>query len=231
MPLRRIPLSCTLNTRDLGGYPTNDGRVTQFKRVFRSDAPPSLSAEDIVLLKRLGVTAAIDLRSQKEIETHPSAFESATDFEYFHCPFAIGNRDPGSKEGVPPLYAEIIADFPVMRKIMRIIAKQEGAVLIHCASGKDRTGVVTAILLLSAGACMSDILADYQISYTYIRAQVREILRQHPELPDYIGRTDMEYMETTLEQFFKTYGDVNRYLEKIGLGPDEISSIKNKLCL
>lgn len=229
MPAKRIPLSSTLNTRDLGGYPGTGGKATQFGRIIRSDAPIDLNADDFAVLNRLGVTAAIDFRSNAEIKREPSAFEHAADFDYYHFPFAIGNRDPGSKDGVPPLYAKIIADIPIMRQIMQIIARQEGGILIHCAAGKDRTGVVSALLLLTAGVGVSDILADYQVSYTYIRLKVREGLRQHPERPSYEGRSDMEYMEKTLDRFFQTYSDVTDYLQKIGLNPDEIASLKDKL--
>lgn len=231
MPARRILLSSTLNTRDLGGYPAAEERTTQFARIIRSDAPYSLTAEDIRILKRCGVAAAIDFRSDEEAAQKPSAFEHEADFKYFRCPFAIGNRDPGSKEEVPPLYAEIIADYPVMQQIFKIIAEEKGAVLIHCAAGKDRTGIVSALLLLTAGVAVSDILVDYQISYTYRRHLIRKFLREHPELPPYLGLTDMEYMEQTLDQFFKTYGGIQNYLQRIGLTEEDMRQVKTKLLL
>lgn len=226
---RRIPLSSTLNTRDLGGYPTADGKATKFHRIIRSGAPLVLSREDIALLKESGVTAAIDFRSKAEIVKKPSAFEQSADFDYFHCPFLIGNKDPGSKDEVPSLYARILSDFSAMKKIMKIISEQDGAILIHCAAGKDRTGVVSALLLLIAGVDVSDILADYQISYTYLRSDIREKMKRDPNLPSYFGRSDMEYMEKTLEQFFDTYGNVHYYFQKIGLTTNEIASVKKKL--
>ncbi|SFG92329.1 tyrosine-protein phosphatase [Sporolactobacillus nakayamae] len=229
MPTRRIPLSCTVNTRDLGGYLTNDGRITAFGRIIRSDVPESFSPEDAVLLKNFGVTTALDFRSKPEIERLPSAFERSADFNYFHCPFAFGNRNPASKAEVPSLYAEMLADFPAIKRILSIIIRQKGAVFIHCYVGKDRTGVVAALLLLIAGVCISDILADYQISYTYLRLRIRELLHQHPEIPDFTGRSDMEYMEATLNHFFETYGTVQDYLQQVGMHPDEITSLKNKL--
>ncbi|MET1249472.1 tyrosine-protein phosphatase [Sporolactobacillus sp. STCC-11] len=229
MPTRRIPLSCTVNTRDLGGYLTNDGRITAFGRIIRSDVPESFSPEDAVLLKNFGVTTALDFRSKPEIERLPSAFERSADFNYFHCPFAFGNRNPASKAEVPLLYAEMLADFPAIKRILSIIIRQKGAVFIHCYVGKDRTGVVAALLLLIAGVGISDILADYQISYTYLRLRIRELLYHHPELPDFTGRSDMEYMETTLNHFFETYGTVQDYLQQVGMHPDEITSLKNKL--
>jgi Protein tyrosine/serine phosphatase len=229
MPLRRIPLSGTLNTRDLGGYPAGKKQVTQFGRIIRSDAPLILNQKDIAQLKNLGVTAAIDFRSEDEITRKPSAFEKSAEFAYFHCPFAIGNQDPGSADGVPPLYAKIISDFPIMRQVMKIITRQRGAVLIHCAAGKDRTGVVSALLLLTAGVAVSDILVDYQISFTYRRSIFYEMRKQNPSLPYYIGRTDMAYMEKTLDVFFKTYDTIQDYLTRIGLTDEETEQLNAKL--
>lgn len=229
MQTRRIPLSCTVNTRDLGGYPTNDGRITAFGKIIRSDAPESFSQEDLTLLKNFGVTTALDFRSKPETERMPSAFEQSADFDYFHCPFAFGNRNPASKAEVPLLYAEMLADFPAIKRILSIIIRQKGSVFIHCYVGKDRTGVIAALLLLIAGVSVSDILADYQVSYTYLRLRMRELLHEHPELPDFTGRSDMAYMEATLDNFFKKYGNVQDYLQKVGLQPDEVTALKNKL--
>ncbi|MCO7125336.1 tyrosine-protein phosphatase [Sporolactobacillus shoreicorticis] len=229
MQTRRILLSRTVNTRDLGGYPTNDGQITAFGKIIRSDLPQAFSHEDLALLKNLGITAALDFRSKPETERVPSAFEQASDFNYFHCPFAFGNRNPSSKAEVPLLYAEMLADFPAIKHILGIIARQKGSVFIHCYVGKDRTGVVAALLLLIAGTETSDILADYQISYTYLRFRIRELLHEHPELPDFTGRSDMAYMEKTLDNFYKTYGNVRDYLQKVGLQSEEISALRNKL--
>lgn len=229
MQTRRIPLSCTVNTRDLGGYPTNDGRITAFGKIIRSDAPESFSQEDLTLLKNFGVTTALDFRSKPETERMPSAFEQSADFDYFHCPFAFGNRNPASKAEVPLLYAEMLADFPAIKRILSIIIRQKGSVFIHCYVGKDRTGVIAALLLLIAGVSISDVLADYQVSYTYLRLRMRELLHEHPELPDFTGRSDMAYMEATLDNFFKKYGNVQDYLQKVGLQPDEVTALKNKL--
>ncbi|GEB77069.1 MULTISPECIES: tyrosine-protein phosphatase [Sporolactobacillus] len=229
MPTRRIHLSCTVNTRDLGGYRAKDGRTTAFGKIIRSDAPEAFTQEDLALLKDLGITTALDFRSKPETERMPSAFEQSADFAYFHCPFAFGNRNPASKAEVPLLYAEMLADFPAVKRILGIIAQQKGSVFIHCYVGKDRTGVVAALLLLIAGVSVSDILADYQVSYTYLRQRIRKLLQEHPELPDFTGRSDMAYMEKTLNHFFKTYGTIDNYLQKVGLQHETITTLKNKL--
>ncbi len=226
---RRIPLSSTVNTRDLGGYGTEDGKTTKFGRVLRSEVPLVLNAEDIALLSVLGIETAIDLRSCDETIIKPSAFAHNSQFQYYSCPFRMGNRHPLSRDEIPELYGEILADFAAMRSIMRNIANQEGGVLFHCAFGKDRTGIVAAVMLLISHVKLSDILADYQVSYTYLRFLVRELHESHPELPRFIGRSDMEDMEITLEHFVSQYGDAETYLQTIGLTPNEIYVLQNKL--
>lgn len=229
MPFRRIPLSATLNTRDLGGYPAAGGKVTQFGRAIRSDIPSTLSAEDTSLLQRIGVTDAIDLRSDEETILQPSAFEGSTDFHYHRCPFAIGNQDPGSPAGVAPLYMRIVNDFSMMQRIMQLIARARGGVLIHCAAGKDRTGVVAALLLLTADVDRRDILADYQLSATYRQPVLRRLFKQQPGLPAYIGRTDIDYMDDMLNRFFQNYGSIDNYLATISVRKQESRKLKAKL--
>jgi protein-tyrosine phosphatase len=228
MPLRRIPLSVTLNTRDLGGYPTADGKATQFGRIIRSDAPLSLSPADVALLNKMGITAAIDFRADKEIAANPSAFADSPDFHYYHCPFAVGTEGPGQAGGIPALYMRIIIDFPIMSRVMRLIAENRGGVLIHCAAGKDRTGVVSALLLLIAGVDTLDILADYQISYTYRQPFIRK-LKEQPGFDDSAERTDIESMDETLRRFYQTYGSIDHYLAQLGIDTDEQKKLTGKL--
>jgi protein-tyrosine phosphatase len=229
VPIRRLPLENVKNMRDLGGYSTQSGKTTQFGRLFRSDAPTALSEKEVRILLDLGVCAAVDLRSGEETEKRPSALKEVAQITYFHCPMAIGNRTPKSKEEVPSLYWEIVADYPAMNLIMRIIANQTGAVIFHCTSGKDRTGIVSAILLLLTGVSRSDILADYQVSYTYVREDIRALLEREPERPPFTGLSDIEYMDKLLDRFEAVYGTAAHYLKEIGLSRDEIHRLENKL--
>lgn len=228
LPMKRIPLTYTYNTRDLGGLATGDGRVTSFGRLLRSDLPARLDCADVSLLKRLGIARVIDLRTKEEALSRPSAFESCPDFEFFHCPFSVGNGIPSSVEEFPVLYGAILSDYPAIRRIMEIIAAP-GGVLYHCAAGKDRTGIVSMLMLLAAGVTVSDILADYQVSYTYLRVFVRGLLERRPDWSPFVGRSDMEFMEATLDNFFARYGSVRDYLHEAGLTPAQTTSLEQKL--
>lgn len=229
MPLRRIPLNHMMNLRDLGGYAAGDGRTTQFGRLLRGDAPCNLSEEELRYLTELGVRTAIDLRSYEETQQRPCSLKDQTGITYHNIPFSVGNRSPKTREEVPRIYWEIAEDFPAMSEIMQVMANSETAVLFFCTAGKDRTGVVAAILLLLAGVDRSNILADYQVSYTYIRSMIRELLQKEPARPSFTGRSDMEYMDVFLDRFESSFGTAEAYLQKIGLTPWEIDRLCSKL--
>nr|WP_319487415.1 tyrosine-protein phosphatase [uncultured Caproiciproducens sp.] len=229
MLMRRIPLKKAKNMRDLGGYWTQSGKITQFGRLIRSDAPVLLSDDEIQYLIDFGVSAVVDMRSDDEVMKKPCSLNRAKKICYFHCPMAVGNRSPKSQSEVPNLYWEMITDYSAMNRILSFIARQRGAVIFHCTAGKDRTGVVAAVLLLLAGVPRSDILADYQVSYTYIREDIRALLAREPDRPAFTGRSDPEYMEELLNRFENVYGTVYRYLQEINLPNDEIQRLQSKL--
>lgn len=226
---RRLLLSTTLNTRDLGGYPCKGGRMTQFGRVFRTDAPPVLTEADLRLLAEYTVTTAIDLRSGPETEHRPSGFAEQDGIDYHIYSFSDGNENPEVPSDVPQIYAKLFSDHANIRRIFTTIANAPGGVIYHCAVGKDRTGIVSALLLLICGVGESDVLADYQVSYTYLRPLIAEMHRQHPEFPIFLGHSDMEYMETALRNLFDQYGDAENYLLAAGVSSETITKLRAKL--
>ena len=141
---RRIKVGQMLNVRDLGGYETEDGRITAWGKLFRSDLPSGLKQEDIEQMLYLGITTVIDLRSDMERECQPDPLSSEGNFSYFPIP-AFGNgRLPTENEEVPDTYLEIAFGKESMYQVFECILKAEQAVLFHCTAGKDRTGVTAA---------------------------------------------------------------------------------------
>ena len=106
--MRRIPLSTTVNTRDLGGYPTEDGRSTAIYAFLRSDLPTSLTKQDITLLKHCGVTTVIDLRNDAEVRRQRCAFERLDEFTYRHLEIRGGGRLPRDEADVPVSYFQLV---------------------------------------------------------------------------------------------------------------------------
>lgn len=229
MPTRRLALAHVMNMRDLGGYDIQNGKATFFGRLIRSDAPCGLEKEEVMFLIDFGVRTVLDMRSAVEVEKRPCSLKGITCITYHHYPFAVGNRLPKSQEEVPLIYWEMVADYSAMKNIMRTIAYAKTAVVFCCTAGKDRTGVVAAVLLLLAGVSRNDILADYQVSYTYIRKQIMDLRKREPGLPPFTGRSNIEYMDSLLDHFESVFGTAQHYLNTIGLSQEEIELLRDKL--
>lgn len=215
--------------RDLGGYPAGDGGYTAYGRLLRSDAPIRLPEEEERALRGMGVGTVIDLRMDDECARNPCALLGADGFTYHRCAMNSYAVRLVNEDDIPRLYMAMVTDKATIFRVMDIIAGAADGVLFHCTAGKDRTGVIAALLLSLAGVSKNDILADYQVSYTYLRPIMERWNREYPDWPAFIGQSNIEYMESFLEMFQEKYGDVERYLSEAGLSGERISSIKKKL--
>lgn len=225
MVTRRIPLSSTYNTRDIGGYFAGDGYMTKWKVIIRSDVPAFLSERDINLLREYNLRLVIDLRAPDQINLKSSALMDVSGIEHTKCSFKNGNRTPKYKKDVINIFKELLSDYGNIAKIMRLIIRTDGAVLFHCTAGKDRTGVIIALLLSLAGVTKEDIVADYSMSYSYIRPIIRDIEKATSGLPEWYGITYPEIMEAVLEYIGNSFD----YLLNCGLTEEEIVKLKKHL--
>ena len=227
--MRRVPLEGTDNTRDLGGYPVPGGH-TAWGRTFRSDAPVKLSAADVETLRKLGITTHIDLRTADEVERRPCVAKNLEGFRYHHVDLCASMQMmPESEEGVAASYLEMTDQAEPMARIFRIIAKTEGGLLFHCAAGKDRTGVVAAVLLMLAGAERADLLADFILTAAYMREPIKKFIETDPDIPHYVLTPRVEYLEAFLDRFLASHKSAQAYLENIGISADEIKSITQRM--
>ncbi len=155
-------LKSTANTRDLRAALAADGGRTCVRRettgafpVLRSDAPASLTMDELCWFKEHRVTTAVDLRTGEEASRRPNAFEKADGIVCFSCPISEGSGIPASPEAVPASYLAIAGSRGAAEAFGRIADAPEG-VIFFCSAGKDRTGVLSAILLMlahEAAAC------------------------------------------------------------------------------
>ena len=218
----RSLLNTTQNTRDLGGYKTKEGMLTRCESILRSDVQNYPSEEDFEYLKSKNITTIIDMRGQKDVDRKPS------DFEYYNFQITEGSGVPESVEAVPVSYMGI-AKAKAMLEVFKCIANAKTGVMFNCTAGKDRTGVVAAILLLHAGVDDKDIIDNYVLTKEYGKERLELVHKNFPELDMNIVTPCEMFMEEFLRLFRAEYGDTNTYYKTIGLSEDEIKALKDKL--
>lgn len=221
-------LNTTQNTRDLGGYKTKEGALTRYESILRSDVQNYPSEEDFEYLKSKNVTTIIDMRGQKDVDRKPSGFAGRSDFEYYNFQISEGSGVPESVEAVPVSYMNI-AKAEAMPKVLKCIANAKTGVMFNCTAGKDRTGVVAAILLLHAGVSDEDIIENYVLTKEYGKERLELVHKNFPELDMNIVTPCEMFMEEFLRRFRAEYGDVNTYFRTIGLSEDEIKALRDRL--
>ena len=252
-----IELDGAVNVRDLGGLPTEDGRETAAGRLLRADSLQELSAADVVRLVRdIGVTTVVDLRSSAELASEgPAPLDAVADVRHAHHPVIpeIGSATDAAAEallmrtkqdrsrfpGDPTCghYLGYLEDRPdQVVGALRSIAQAQGAALVHCAAGKDRTGVVVALALTVAGVRPEAVIADYAATGERAEA-IMSRLRRSPtyardidSLPAESHRPRPETMAAFLQQMDARYGGVTQWLTDHGLGPGQLNLLRAKLC-
>lgn len=221
-------LETTLNTRELGGYRTRQGNMTKVDTLLRSDEQKQLSSRDIAYLSERQITTIIDMRTKKVTSHLPSPFANKTPFAYHNIPIEEGSGVPESMEAVPVSYMNI-AGSANMRQVYRSIAQAPRGVLFHCSAGKDRTGVVSAILLLLADVGDRDIIENYMMTKEYNAKRFALARKNYPDLDINIIIPREEFMIRFLQLFRHKYGEAKTYMSRIGVLPEEIEMIRGKL--
>jgi protein-tyrosine phosphatase len=228
-PTRRIELKGAFNFRDLGGYQSLDGRRVRWRRVFRADNLSLLTDQDHGLLAELSLATVIDLRTNAELERR-GRIRPSVNYEYHHIPMADvlpDTTDPrwSSPEYVASRYGDMLADAgPRIRTVLEIIADpSEHPVVFHCAAGKDRTGIVAAIVLGLLGVRSVDIVADYALTGSAMERMVAYWTQDDPERAERIRphlpaitATREENVAGFLDLIGERYGSVEGYARAIG---------------
>lgn len=167
---RHLLLQGSANFRDLGGYAGVDGRTIRWKRLFRSDALAHLTEPDLATLGPIGVTTIVDLRSHDELaESGPSPLIAAHGARHRHLPFLSQSAAPVDYSQLPPLselYVQMLErGAPTIKAVFELLADDATyPAVVHCAAGKDRTGVTVALVLRTLGVDDETIAADYALT-------------------------------------------------------------------
>ncbi|MCR5033186.1 MAG: tyrosine-protein phosphatase [Lachnospiraceae bacterium] len=224
-------LETTRNTRELGGYRVEGKSVyTQKNRILRSDAPLHPSVKDVEYLKKKEITTIIDLRCAEDLARAPHGLALAEGFSYHNCPIVEGSGIPESVAAVPASYLAI-AESTGAAQAFHTIASSTTGILINCSAGKDRTGVVSALLLWLCGVRRSDIVYDYMRTKEYNRERFALIHERYPDIDMNIVIPRESYMEDFMQLLEEKYGTVEQYFATAGISETEQQKIREKLHL
>jgi protein-tyrosine phosphatase len=254
--IRRLPLEGARNFRDLGGYLTSDGRYVRWGLAYRSNYLVNLTAKDSEYLNSLGIRLVCDVRAEGERIRAPDHWLGHPP-EFLSVP--IGPNRDGTlapdelKRRVASINAQTkdsvrgydyaIDYAPQYGKILRRIAAGDLPVVEHCTSGKDRTGVFSAILLTALGVPREVVIQDYLLTNRYMlapdsiestTADLQKIfgLAEPPQTA--VVKTIMtarrETLEATFDSITKTYGSFDNYLrDGVKLADSELAIIRHRL--
>lgn len=245
----RLALEGTRNTRDIGGYRTADGMTVRRGVVFRSDGLDGLTASDVRQLSGLGIRTVIDLRGpQERAPGGATAGGLGATGVTVHAISLFAEEDVvalfrGPLDGTAhPLVAYYLSILERRADGIRSIIEHLGRptpllpALIHCSAGKDRTGIVVALLLAIAGVDHDTIAADYARTAEYLDAAWLETRRADAARWDidwdrytraYEAPPDV--ISTTLRMLETKYGGVSGYLASIGVPHDSLSRLRDRL--
>lgn len=221
-------LSSSCNTRELGGFRTSDGRITKNGVFWRSDVPVKPDENDVKKLLANDIINIIDMRTEAETLRKPDMLSHIAGFIYHHFPITEGSGVPESLEAVPMSYMSI-ATADSMPAVLKTISEADKGVLFHCSAGKDRTGVVAAIILMACGVDRETIVNDYVLSREYNKKNLAAFLSEHPEVDRNIVLANEKSMNGFIDLFTERFGSVENYFTQIGLSPKHTDMIRKKL--
>lgn len=234
-----LPLEGTFNTRDLGGYPTSTGALTRSHVFLRSDGLSALTDSDIRYLSDYGVRCIIDLRTEEEVHSSPCPIGSEYQIRYHHVPLADSLSPESlaaSDEGrMADLYTALLdhASHTIVRIMRLFLAYRSHVTLFHCAAGKDRTGVISMLLLLLAGVPRDHVVVDYAASAANLAPLFQHLISQLAgqglTVPDFALASDAEDMALTISYLERTWGAAGQYLLEAGMTEEEISRLRAML--
>jgi protein-tyrosine phosphatase len=238
---RRIEIEGCFNFRDLGGYPTGDGRRIRWRTLFRSDALHNISGRGVERVRdELGIGHILDLRSTGELSSEGRGALEREGIRFHHLPLFDVDPAAASAGAAELSLADryvLMAEFakiPIARVLSTLADASEPAVY-HCAAGKDRTGVVSAVLLGLLGVRDEIIVADYVATQESLDAIIDRLLRTEgyqamlAALPPDTLHAEPETMISLLARVAERYGSMHGYAREIGVSEDALERLRARL--
>jgi protein-tyrosine phosphatase len=242
--LRRVPLQGAVNFRDVGGYQTMDGKKVVWGKIYRSSALSKLTDADRTELYNRRITSVFDFRNLEEALNAPDTLWQ--DAVYLRCGAGseiLNGWGPVLKTQATgdSLFFSFYGDVdslgarykPLFQKLLSQPKRE--AVVYHCSSGKDRTGIATALVLHALGVPEETIWKDYEASNFYRKKENERtvsilIANGYPKgVAEDLAIVKPTYLKATWDSLNKKYGSVDLFMEKeLGIGPAEVKQLRDK---
>lgn len=243
---RHVPLDTAFNLRDLGGYPTADGRAVVWGRAYRADGLHAVEGRDLDRVRSLGLRTVIDLRTEPEVDggTFPVR---ALPVDLHHLPVLARVWDDDDEveavahRATPYLVARYLDMLdeggPAFVAALELLAAVgHRPFVFHCAAGKDRTGVLAALLLAVLGVADAEIAADYALSEDAMARRLEWARRHRPdeaeamtERPVGWSAAPPDVVLAVLAHLRAAHGGAAGYLEEHGLAPAAVDDLRAHL--
>ena len=248
-PRRRLDVEGAYNIRDLGGYPTLDGRRTRWGRFLRADGLHALTEQSQDALIDYGVRTVVDLRLTREVDQRTNVFAGRPEVSYLRVN-VLGDDfleadfpdigEPARR--LVHIYTMVLDERqPALRRVLGLLAGSgASSAMYHCTAGKDRTGVVSALLLGLAGVPHETIAEDYALSARFLLDRYFDLLatgemRTERPLEEITWQTYRDEfcpqaaMLHVLRHLDDRYGGFESYVREIGVTPAEIEALRAEL--
>ena len=245
-PTRWLPMEGCVNFRDLGGYATEEGRTTRWRRLYRSDALQDLTGEDAdFVIRELGVRLVVDLRNSDESQRDGRGPLPDLGAEYRHFPLLeergfppftggdVVERLAGTYEWLVrnsgPRIAEAVNTISESMAVSEQLA--QSGVVFHCSAGKDRTGMLAAIILEVLGVNRETIHSDYLLTNDVVEGILRRIKGMQPDATP--TTQSLSAQPEAFRRFRETlhgeYGGAESYLREHGVKGSTLDTLRSHL--
>jgi protein-tyrosine phosphatase len=242
LPDWHVDVDGCVNFRDAGGWRTIDGGEVRRGLLYRSDDPIRMTPDGRRTVDRLGLAVVVDLRQQTQFSRTPGFVERE---RTSHVPLVdqvVDHTDPPPLDtpvDIANLYAGMLDESrPQVGRVLDVIADHVGSgpVLVHCAFGKDRAGLITAIIHAAIGVRPDDIVADYMRSDAPARrrraAMIEQPLDDDPpvaRLPETLFRAPAETMQLVLGRAVERHGSLDGWVASFPTKPSTVDRLRAAL--
>jgi protein-tyrosine phosphatase len=237
---RHIVLEGAVNFRDLGGYTAGDGQRTRWRVLFRADGLGELTGPDLAIVRGLGIRTVVDLRSAHEVEQSRFDIE-AHPVDFHHFPFIKSLPDAEEFARTPGFlgaqYTEMLDEAApqIVGALSALAAPDARPAVFHCTAGKDRTGLLSALVLSLLGVPEETIVADYALSGAAMARLRAKLIAKYPdgklliEDSDAVFSADPANMVALFAHLRARYGTVRDYASTVGVPDGVVARLRDAL--